>query len=289
MTDWADEVDEVDVSLSEEKLPEPTEIDKGDQRIKTSYKWRVNEQNGKKEMVKVTRTFDLVKTRTSKKVAMRKNWAKFGLSKGDSKGPQDSTTIIAEEVTMRFIHADQTEEDAEEEDEMMSKIRRQIDYMQFFQGFRGKIGTPGGDTMRPTGDNVMPDPQGASLRTLADKYVAPRNRAGASGSRFQTDEVPAIRVSNISSAATQEDLSQLFEKFGRINRIHLGRDRRTNESRGFAFINYANRDDAQKAIDAMNGYGYDHLILSVEWSENRKKDAESTDKPSGYQSRVRKH
>ena len=164
MTDWADEVDEVDVSLSEEKLPEPTEIDKGnsihivlsinisilgDQRIKTSYKWRVNEQNGKKELVKVTRTFDLVKTRTSKKVAMRKNWAKFGLSKGDSKGnycfvsqiitqidlgPQDSTTIIAEEVTMRFIHADQTEEDAEEEDEMMSKIRRQIDYMQFFQG-----------------------------------------------------------------------------------------------------------------------------------------------------------
>jgi len=297
MTDWADEVDEVDVSLTEEKLPEPTELDKGDQRIKTSYKWRVNEQNGKKEMIKVTRTFDLVKTRTSKKVAMRKNWAKFGLSKGDSKGPQDSTTIIAEEVTMRFIHADQTEEDAEEEDEMMSKIRRQIDYMQFFQGFRGKIGTPGGDTMRPTGDNVMPvtennampDPQGASLRTLADKYVAPRNRAGASGSRFQTDEVPAIRVSNISSAATQEDLSQLFEKFGRINRIHLGRDRRTNESRGFAFINYANRDDAQKAIDAMNGYGYDHLILSVEWSENRKKDAESTDKPSGYQSRVRKH
>ena len=111
-------------------------------------------------------------------------------------------------------------------------------------------------------------------------------------------------MSNISSAATQEDLSQLFEKFGRINRIHLGRDRRTNESRGFAFINYANRDDAQKvcfyssclevntpfqAIDAMNGYGYDHLILSVEWSENRKKDAESTDKPSGYQSRVRKH
>jgi len=61
---------------------------------------------------------------------------------------------------MRFIHADQTEEDAEEEDEMMSKIRRQIDYMQFFQGFRGKIGTPGGDTMRPTGDNVMVSLQG---------------------------------------------------------------------------------------------------------------------------------
>ena len=76
----------------------------------------------------------MVKTRTSKQVAVRKTWAKFGLSKNDSKGPQDSTTIIAEEVTMRFIHADQTEEDAEEEDEMMGKIKRQVEYLNFFNG-----------------------------------------------------------------------------------------------------------------------------------------------------------
>merc|ERR1712227_1023077 len=288
MTDWADEVDEVDVSLTEEKPPEPTEIDKGDQRIKTSYKWRVNEQNGKKELVKVTRTFDLVKTRTSKKVATRKNWAKFGLSKGDSKGPQDSTTIIAEEVTMRFIHADQTEEDAEEEDEMMGKIKRQVEYLSFFNGFKGKIST-GEQTMRP--DNQMPDAGGATLKELTQrdsKYVAPRRNG--QGGRFQTDEVPAIRVSNISPAATQDDLQQLFEKFGRIQRIHLGRDRRTNESRGFAFINYQSREDGQKAIDVMNGHGYDHLILSVEWSENRKKEnTDGDNKPSGYQSRVRRN
>ena len=61
-------------------------------------------------------------------------WNRNGIFTTINLGPQDSTTIIAEEVTMRFIHADQTEEDAEEEDEMMSKIRRQIDYMQFFQG-----------------------------------------------------------------------------------------------------------------------------------------------------------
>merc|ERR1719153_1720934 len=100
-------------------------------------------------MIKVTRTFDLVKTRTSKKVAMRKNWAKFGLSKGDSKGPQDSTTIIAEEVTMRLIHADQTEEDAEEEDEIMMKVKRQVEYISFFNGFKPKLSSGGGDTMRP--------------------------------------------------------------------------------------------------------------------------------------------
>merc|ERR1712176_666506 len=137
--------------------------------------------------------------------------------------------------------------------------------------------------MRPSPNNMPIESQ--TLPELVGKYVPPK-RPGRPG---YGDEVPAIRVSNISTAATQEDLQQLFEKFGRISRIHLGRDRRTNESRGFAFINYVMRDDAQKAIDTMNGYGYDHLILSVEWSENRKKDAESTDKPSGYQSRVRKH
>ena len=42
MTDWAD--DNLDTDTLDEKLPEPTEIDKGDQRIKVSYKWRHNEQ-----------------------------------------------------------------------------------------------------------------------------------------------------------------------------------------------------------------------------------------------------
>lgn len=292
MADWADDnLDATENALPEEKLPEPTEIDKGDQRIKVSYKWRHNEQANKRELVKTTRTFDLVKTRTSRQVAIRKTWAKFGLSKDDSKGAQDSTTIIAEEVTMRFIHADQTEEDAEEEDEMMGKIKRQVEYLNFFNGFKKQTST-GADTMRP--DNQMPDAGGATLKELAtrdSKYVAPRRNG--QGGRFQTDEVPAIRVSNISPAATQDDLQQLFEKFGRIQRIHLGRDRRTNESRGFAFINYQCREDGQKAIDVMNGHGYDHLILSVEWSENRKKEntdgGDQSGKPSGYQSRVRRN
>jgi len=285
MTDWADDTDDVPKAgnwAEQDDLPEPTVVDDGDQRVKTSYKWRENESTGKKELIQVTRTFDLVKTKTSKKVAQRRHWEKFGASKNDPEGPQNSTTMVAEEVTMRFIHADQTEEDAEEEDEMMIKIKRQVEYLSFFNSFGKSNTNTGGSTMRPT-DKPMADPTpGESLKTLAGKYMPPRPRGN-----FQMDEVPAIRVSNISSAATQEDLQQLFEKFGRINRIHLGRDRRTNESRGFAFINYANRDDAQRAIDSMNGFGYDHLILSVEWSENRKKDGEGNNenKSSGYRSR----
>jgi len=302
MADWADDTDDVVTplaatpsALAEEKPLPPNEIiEKDDQVIKISYKWRINENSKKRELVKVSRTFQREHIRTSKKVAMRKQWAKFGLSKNDPAGPQDSTTMFAEEVTMRFIHADQTEEDAEEEDEQMTKIKRQFEYFTFFQGFNRPGEDGKSNTMRPN-SSMMPDDDkppidsGATLKELTNKYVPPnRNRVGPARPGF-TDEVPAIRVSNISSAATQEDLQQLFEKFGRIARIHLGRDRRTNESRGFAFINYQSRDDAQKAIDTMNGYGYDHLILSVEWSENRKKEGETAEKPPGFQSRVRRN
>jgi translation initiation factor 3 subunit G len=56
---------------------------------------------------------------------------------------------------------------------------------------------------------------------------------------------------------------------GPITRIYVALDRETGESRGFAFINFVNRDDAQRAIDKLDGYGYDNLILRVEWAAPR--------------------
>ena len=81
-------------------------------------------------------------------------------------------------------------------------------------------------------------------------------------------------MSSITTTATQEDLQHLFEKFGRINRIHLGRDRRTNESRGFAFINYANRDDAQRVIITVSkniSYFLENSKIFLNFIEFRKK------------------
>jgi len=265
MTDWAD--DSIDLgspsAVAEDVLPAPKVIEKGDQIIKIFYKWRENEATNKKELIKVTRTFVQERVKTSKRVAARKTWKKFGLAANDGPGPQEATTMYGEEVMMRFIAADQTEEEAEEEDEQMNKFKRQFEYFNFFQGFGG------GPSTRPSAPGTQMDIPSVSIKdATGGKYVPPRR--GLTGGF--SDEVPAIRVSNLSPAATQDDVQTLFAKFGKIARIHLGRDRRTNESRGFAFINFHHRDDAQRAIDTMNRYGYDNLILSVEWSENRKKE-----------------
>lgn len=84
---------------------------------------------------------------------------------------------------------------------------------------------------------------------------------------FPDDDTAAIRVSNLSENTQEGDLQELFKPFGHIARIFLAKDKATGQCKGFAFINYYKKEDAAKAIATLNGYGYDHLILSVEWAK----------------------
>lgn len=81
------------------------------------------------------------------------------------------------------------------------------------------------------------------------------------------DEGCTVRVTNLSENARDSDLQELFGRIGEISRIFLSKDKNTGQSRGFAFVSYKRREDAERAIKTLNGYGYDHLILTVEWSK----------------------
>lgn len=71
----------------------------------------------------------------------------------------------------------------------------------------------------------------------------------------------------MSGDTTEGDIHDLFRRFGSISRVYLARDRETNICKGFAFVSFVLRDDAAKALQAINGYGYDNLILRVEWAK----------------------
>jgi translation initiation factor 3 subunit G len=75
-----------------------------------------------------------------------------------------------------------------------------------------------------------------------------------------------VRVTNLSEDTKESDLQDLFRPFGPINRIYLAKDKHTGLSKGFAFISFIRREDAQRAIDKLDGYGYDNLILHLEWA-----------------------
>ena len=63
------------------------------------------------------------------------------------------------------------------------------------------------------------------------------------------DDLPTLRVTNISEDAQEQDLRDLFGTFGRVARVYVGRDRETGIGKGFAFISYEDRAHAQKAME----------------------------------------
>jgi len=85
--------------------------------------------------------------------------------------------------------------------------------------------------------------------------------------RTQRDDTATLRVSNLSDDTSEDDLQQLFRPFGPITRTYLAKDRNTGYSRGFAFVNFVRREDAARAMEALAGYGYDHLILQIEFAK----------------------
>ena len=70
-------------------------------------------------------------------------------------------------------------------------------------------------------------------------------------------------VGNMSFQTTESELQALFEPFGEVTRIQVMTDRDTGRSRGFAFVEMANDEEAAKAIAALNGKEVGGRALNV--------------------------
>lgn len=102
------------------------------------------------------------------------------------------------------------------------------------------------------------------------KYVPPslRDNAGKGGGKDYSQEA-SLRVTNLSEDVKEGDLQEIFGRMGRLQRVYLAKHMDTMQSKGFAFITYYSKEDAQRAIDKLNGWGYDNLILQVQWAKPR--------------------
>ena len=72
-----------------------------------------------------------------------------------------------------------------------------------------------------------------------------------------------IYVGNLSREVTEDELRQSFEAFGQVTSANIIKDRYSNESRGFAFVEMSTKSEAQAAINGLNGTTLGERTLSV--------------------------
>ncbi|XP_051147201.1 serine/arginine-rich splicing factor SC35-like isoform X2 [Andrographis paniculata] len=76
----------------------------------------------------------------------------------------------------------------------------------------------------------------------------------------------SLLVLNVNFRTTSDDLFPLFSKYGKVMEVYIPRDRRTGESRGFAFVRNMHKDEAQKAMDKLDGRVVDGREIAVQFA-----------------------
>ena len=93
-----------------------------------------------------------------------------------------------------------------------------------------------------------------------------------------------IFVGNLSFRTDEAGLRSAFEPFGEVLKVNMVTDRDTGRARGFAFVEMANEDEADRAITGLGGKELDGRALTV--NEARpKSDRNSGGGRGGYNSR----
>src|SRR5437588_3599937 len=87
------------------------------------------------------------------------------------------------------------------------------------------------------------------------KALLPANsaRARIPTAQCRGRRVKNIFVGNLSFNTNEDELRQLFESYGQVDRVSIMTDRDTGRSRGFGFVEMASNEDGEKAITALNG------------------------------------
>ncbi|MDG2990389.1 RNA-binding protein [Candidatus Synechococcus calcipolaris G9] len=72
-----------------------------------------------------------------------------------------------------------------------------------------------------------------------------------------------LYIGNLSYDATEENLREVFDKYGSIRRIVLPIDRETGKRRGFAFVELADETQEDSAIEDLDGATWLGRVLKV--------------------------
>lgn len=70
-------------------------------------------------------------------------------------------------------------------------------------------------------------------------------------------------VGGIPYSISNQQLEELFAKFGAVSSAQIVMDKFSGQSKGFAFVEMSSDEDAQKAVKELDGYGFEGRKIGV--------------------------
>ena len=211
------------------------------------------DENGK--IYKHTKVYKLEKNviKVPKKVAERRTWKKFGVSKELPPGPDTaSTNRVFDEVFFEFTNNNKIVDDKDDNTGLFGNNNKNVVTCKHCGGNHWSMKCKHKSDKLNQNDNKP-------ISNNNGKYVPKFKR---NGEKPVNKNINTIRISNISDNADEQDIRDLFYNYGRITRLYYNQ-------KGFAFLTYSEKNACEKAIENVNGHPYDYLILSVEMAESK--------------------
>jgi RNA recognition motif-containing protein len=78
-----------------------------------------------------------------------------------------------------------------------------------------------------------------------------------------------LYVGNLSKSTTQDELNALFTQAGEVSAAEVIKDRKSGESKGFAFITMSTQSEADKAVSMFDAYSLSDHVLKVSPAKSR--------------------
>jgi len=215
------------------------------------------ERDGKKFKVtkkvrQVTRTW-----KVSRAVEERKKWKPFGLAVKNDVGITElgDPVFLDLEATIRKKSQKQKEVDKKAEELIRAASLRA----------EAETRAGGGGSVNPSA--ALSDEGETS--TAGSRWVGKKSRGGEEAllpGTMPDHDQPRIKVSNLPERCDENDLWDLFSSYakrGKLNRPQL------RAQRGFAFVTFSHREDAERAMAELSRYKMDHNVLHLEWAARR--------------------
>ncbi|GKA37019.1 eukaryotic translation initiation factor 3 subunit G-like protein [Tanacetum coccineum] len=274
--------------------------------IKKTVECYFNDAGQKVKKTTTTRVTKLGNTRISKTgIERRKSWVKFGDAVHDNAG--DNLAVVSREVIA--FERPNAPEKLDSQGRRIESQNNQIKTMaKDLSDIRGELnvlttafkelylaGASKDMFFQETSDDVqeeqqqqqqhqhnlnnlwqslwqssMQTPPGVQNEQVSQSSQGQATRQQQSVLRQQRQQGQATRQpTQLDSMGQQADLNELFSPFGSVSRVYVVMDHKTGMGRGFGFVNFVRREAGERAIAKLNGYGYDNLILRVEWAAPR--------------------